>query len=108
MKKRNILINVVTLLALCATVMIFAFCCTKQPIEENVEQKLQEQIIELANEDCEIEGENPTLELINVEKVGWTDYECYTYLLKTTTNRYYVSVMRNEKEIHFVDVVEKE
>lgn len=72
---------------------------------EHQEQLLQKQIIELANEDCDIYGENPTLELISIEKVGWAKYKCYNYILTTSTHRYHLGVMRNKTEIHFVDVV---
>lgn len=87
--------------AICVAFLVWYNAFSKKHSEE----KLQAQIIELANQDLEIQGDFESLELIDIEQVGWAKYECYNYVLTTTSHRYWIGVMRNEKEIHFVDVV---
>ena len=103
--KKNIFTTIIVFVKFIALV-----CCVFLlfiPLNQrHEEERLERQIIQLANEDCEINGEVESLELVDIEQVGWAKYDCYNYVLTTTTHRYWIGVMRNKKEIHFVDVIE--
>lgn len=101
-------IGIAIAIVIVAVICVLASIYISKVEAEHKEQHLQEQIIELANQEIEIKGENPTLELIVIDEVGWAKYKCYTYNIITTTHKYRVGVMRNKNEIHFVDVINEE
>lgn len=102
-KWEKIALAVLIIAIVIGMILICIFLQNQQ--DKRVQERLEKQIIELAAEEVDIQGENPTLELIGIEKVGWAKYQCYNYVMTTTTHRYHIGVMRNETEIHFVDVV---
>lgn len=99
-----ITIGIIAIFIIAFGLVIFLSYIEKRT-SNSLEEQLEAQIIQLANEDADIQGEEPVLELISIDKVGWAKYKCYNYIMTTTTHRYHIGVMRNESEIHFVDVV---
>ena len=111
MNKENIKLIAIALAVLLVIAIIFVtlMIYVVTPISKhNQEIRLEQEIIKLADEQIDIKGDCYQLELISVEKVGWAKYECYNYVLTTTTHKYHIGAMRNEKEIHFVDVISEE
>lgn len=71
------------------------------------EQEIEATIIELANDELN-DDSSATLVYIKKEVNGYAKYEYYTYvLIKEDGTEYMVGVLRNDKEVFYVDVIEE-
>lgn len=70
------------------------------------EKQAQSEIIERACYELDEPSEGAKIELLMTEDIPWSAYRNYSYVLTCNGRRYLVGVLRNEREIHFVDVEE--
>lgn len=86
--------------------VLFGARAFEEQQREKAEKKVQSEIIERACRELDEPSDGAEIELLMTEDIPWSEYMCYCYVLTCNGRRYLVGVLRNEKEIHSVDVEE--
>ena len=72
---------------------------------DNHEREMELEIIHRALKDLDIQSNNVRLELINIESANWLEWDVWSYIMWVDNRAFEVDVLRNNDEIHVVDVI---
>ena len=92
------IISLLIIIVMLAVLILVLACC------ETNEHKIEDDIMQQALKELEIKPIKAEIKEIYHEYVAWSEWDYYCYILKADGSRYIVGVMRNNKEIHTVDV----
>lgn len=92
--------KLICILIIVAMAVFVLYGCSVDP-----EKALEKEITNSALYELEISADTKSeLKLLTKEEVVFSDWDYYQYELKVNGKTYVVGVLRNDVEIHFVDV----